>query len=204
MLNTTSGLSSIFFPTKSPGIIGTINLDCVLSENTSEDCEVTDYAIESGSYIQDNIYNRPLVFNLKGFLTDTPLGYIQTIENLFNSTNQSLTEAAIDALETLKLTRTPFTVVTGMRIYTDMVFLTLNYSRDPNNGRSCDIDCTFKQLVFASYQQVQIPKSQVSTKVKNAQTQYADTLDQGSKQPVDAPINSATDKQQSIIYGLIK
>lgn len=202
-LNTTSSLSSIFFPTKSPGIIGTVNLDCVFSENTSEDSDVTDYPIETGSYIQDNIYNRPITFSLSGFLTDTPIGYIQTIENLFDTTNQSLTQSAIDALETLKETRTPFTVVTGMRLYTNMVFTSFNFSRDTNNGRSANIDCTFKQLLFASYQTVQIPSDQVSNKVENADTQYPDTVDNGSQQPVDVNIDSSNDSQQSILYGFL-
>lgn len=201
-LNTTSSLTSIFFPTKSPALIGTVNLDCVFSENTTEDCEITDYPIETGAYIQDNIYIRPLTFSISGFLTDTPIGWVQTIETLFDSTNQSLTQAALDSLESLKNTRTPFTVVTGMRIYENMVFLSLNYSRDTNNGRSVNVDCTFKQLLFASYKTVQIQSDQVSNQVKNANTQYPDTLDQGHQQPTNVNTSNASTKQSSTLAGL--
>jgi hypothetical protein len=199
-LNTTSSLTSLFFPTKCPGVIGTVNIDCVFSENTTEDCEVTDYPIETGAYIQDNIYNRPLNFSLSGFLTDTPLGYIQTVESLTNTTNQSLSQSAIDALETLKESRTPFTVITGVRIYEDMVFTNLSFSRDTNNGRSANIDCSFKKLLFASYQTVQVPASQVSSKVQNAATQYPSTQDNGHKQPSEVTNNQAASDAYNFVH----
>ena len=57
-------------------IIDDFLIDCSISENHTFDSDVTDYPVESGSNISDNIRPLPLVVEIEGVVSNTPIGLI--------------------------------------------------------------------------------------------------------------------------------
>src|SRR6266581_7024811 len=65
--------SILFEETPDLALIDGYVIDCLLKDDHTFDAEVTEYPVESGSTISDNIRNKPLVVAMECIVSNTPL-----------------------------------------------------------------------------------------------------------------------------------
>lgn len=170
----TKTITSILFPVKANGKIGSIQLDCSVQETHSFKSDVTDYTVEDGGSISDNIYLQPFRLTIEGIVTDTPLTMLFT--GKIGDTIQSLSEEAYDALIDLREKRILFDVVTGLMIYPNMVFESLDINRDKDTGRALHFNAQLKYIEKVSSKIIYIHEDTTNNK------SFPDTQNQGNQQ----------------------
>lgn len=94
--------------------IGPVPLSCVLSEDHTTEIEITSNPIETGAEVNDHAYIMPKRVRLD-----------------FADANAA---ATWNALIRFQETRTPFTLVTGLSVYRNMMVKRLNATRDPQTA----------------------------------------------------------------------
>ncbi|MEZ2132399.1 MULTISPECIES: phage baseplate protein [unclassified Sinorhizobium] len=113
--------------------IGPIPIDCVVSENHMSTLEVTSIAIESGAKITDHAVVQP-----KSVVLDIA------------DRGAAVTYAALVAFQE---SRVPFTLVTGLSIYRNMLIKSISTDRKAGNAYilSCKVDLTEAIIVDTAY-----------------------------------------------------
>lgn len=155
-------LVSFFFTNKPIGNIGGITVDATINDSVSYDSGITSFPIEDGSYISDHITLQPYSVSINGIITDTPFFLPNIFENVaFNSSSVSRVKNAYEELLTLYINKEPFTVITGLDIYSDMFFTSFNIARDANTGHALSFDAKFEKVNYATTVIVTIPKETV-------------------------------------------
>lgn len=109
-------LAVIFGNERTRNTFGPLEIDVTLEETHERSAEITDHPVEGGAFIQDHIVNAPKRLLMSGLITDTPLG----------RDAGPRAQEAFDALEALYESRTPFTVVSGFRVYEQMAIESLS------------------------------------------------------------------------------
>ena len=113
-----------------------IPLDASISESHSFNSRVSQFPIEDGSSISDNIVNDPIGLDITGFVTNTPvILFTQNISNIIDNTSGGdRVKTAFEALLSLRESKETFTIVTGLKTYENMVFTSLTFPRDKTTG----------------------------------------------------------------------
>lgn len=120
-------LSLLFNRKYAQSNIGGVFLDATLTEDHEYNSRVTNYPVEDGRIISDHIINEPETVQITGVVTDTPL-------SLLSSFNRSIN--AFNRLIQIHTNRERITVVTGIKVYTDMVMTGLQVPRNVATGQS--------------------------------------------------------------------
>lgn len=120
-------LSLLYGKKYAKGKVGSVELDVTIREDHRYSSRVTTYPIEDGSTLSDHIINEPTVLVLEGIVTDTPLGFL----SLFNRSVD-----AFNRLIQIHQNRQLVTVVTGLKVYPNMVITVLNVPREVRTGQS--------------------------------------------------------------------
>lgn len=91
-------------------VIGPVAISCVVSEQHTSDIEISENPIETGAKITDHAYILPKKVMLD-IANDNAAG-------------------SYDALKTFQESRVPFTLVTGLSVYTNMLVRSIEATRD--------------------------------------------------------------------------
>jgi len=192
MLNSlTRTITSIFFPIKPIAKIGSIQLDCSVQETHSFKSDITDYTVEDGGSISDNIYLQPFRLTMEGWISDTPL---QFLGGDLGNAIQSYSEEAYDKLIDLREKKILFDVVTGLKIYPNMAFESIDVTRDKDTGKALHFTAQLKYIQKASSKIIYIHEEHTDNK------SFPDTQNQGN-QPVEK-VDAASKKASIIIHGI--
>jgi len=127
--------------------IGGIVIDAFVTEGHKRQVDHTEYAIESGSTISDHVRIRPDTLDVSGLLVV--------------DINKSL-GTAYDSLSALVDKRELVTVVTGLKVYENMVIESLNVDREASTGGSLPFTMTFQRIAIVKSQTATIPKSSLT------------------------------------------
>ncbi len=122
--------------------IASLLLDCSVDESHDYTSNITDYPQEDGFEVQDNVWLEPFKLSVKGVITDTPVAIFAEKFGVL----ESRVGNAYDTLLALRDSRDGFQVLTGIKIYDDMVFTSLSIKRDTDTGFSIKIEADLKQL----------------------------------------------------------
>lgn len=136
--------------------LGAIELDLTLDELHIRNADITDFPVEGGGQIQDNISNQPKRLKVTGFVTDSPVDSDTTLANRVQDT--------FDALDELFDKHMPFDVVSGLKVYSNMAFESLEFPRKRDG--SLEFTATLKQITITHTELVDIPKSKASVGTK--------------------------------------
>ncbi len=120
-------LSLLFGKKYARTAVAGVVLDAVLSEDHSYNSRVTNYPVENGLIISDHIINEPDALQITGVVSDTPLSFLAPFNNSINAFNR---------LVEIHNRRERITVVTGIKVYTDMVITSLQVPRNVQSGQS--------------------------------------------------------------------
>ncbi len=152
-----------------------VDIDAVLSEKHRFDNLVTEHPLEDGSPVTDHIVNQPVVLDMEGRITDTPLSILASvgsgatglIASDLSVDGQQIDPAAIAAgtgvlgatlpgraklayqeLVALYVSRETFTVLSGINEYLNMAFESLEFPRNAQDGRSLRFRATMRELII--------------------------------------------------------
>lgn len=120
-------LSILFGKKYAQSNIGGVVLDATLTEDHQYNARVTNYPVENGRIISDHIINEPETVQITGIVTDTPLAILSSFNRSINAFNR---------LIQIHNNRERVTVVTGIKVYTNMVMTTLQVPRNVQTGQS--------------------------------------------------------------------
>lgn len=179
-----------------------ITIDASVSEEHVTSCEVTENPVEDGVNIADHVQINPAQLTIEGVISDAPLGFavIGNIQNVSRSVASFFGKSSrsIDAYnELLKLqkSRQPFTVVTGLKRYTNMIMVELSVPRTKDTGAAVHFRAVMKEIRIVKSKE----SSSFSFGVSNL---AAGTSDHGQKvtSPV-IPSSTISDQSSSITDG---
>lgn len=160
--------ASVLFGRKAAKI-GLLQLDATVNESHDYINEVTQYPTEDGSTATDNIRKLPERITIQGIISDRPIEVeFNDVTDIINDENSNQPEARFVSrddtptrIETAQnillrisgrvLQGNPVrpelvTVVTGLRVYTNMALVNLNISRNGRTGRALPFSAEFMKI----------------------------------------------------------
>lgn len=184
--------TSILFGSAKGGKIGELQLDATIRESHSYVNQISEFPVESGSEINDHIRLEPDEITMEGLVTNTPINIFQannaevitniaggvTIKNERKSNEDNAAQLAFEKLLEISGRKTSgenitpqiVTVVTGLRVYTDMAMLRFDSVRDRNTGVALGFTASLRKIVFVDSETVEIPNPAPPDKNRAAST----------------------------------
>lgn len=121
--------------------VSSVVLDAVISEDHQYNSRVTSYPVENGLNISDHIINEPEILSITGVVSDTPLSFLAPFNRSVN---------AFNALVEIHNRRERISVVTGIKVYDDMVITSLNVPRNVQSGQSLTFSIELQKMLLDS------------------------------------------------------
>lgn len=119
--------------------VGAIALDATLSEDHQYSARVTNFPVENGLIVSDHIINDPIKLTVVGLVSDTPL-------NILLGSNRSVD--AFNRLIQIFQKKEIITVITGVKVYQNMVLTALNVPRGVESGQSLTFNMQFQRIIL--------------------------------------------------------
>lgn len=176
--------NSVLFATKiTQRSIGPFSGYVCMNEDGNDELEITQHPVQRGAEITDHAYLKPstvsITFIYTPAITTTPLD--QQYQQLLG----------------LQSSREPFTIVTGKRVYQNMLFKTLSVSTDVTKENILYVMGSFQQVILVDIEQTNVPvKSQQQIPQK---TNSTSNLGDKKATPIDS--NSIDTSQLAQITG---
>lgn len=159
--------------------IDALVLDASLEESHSFNSKVSQYPVEDGSTISDNIYNEPDSISIHGIISNHPL---QTSPN-YNTSMSDNARSAFTYLTRLRDERRTISVYTNYKKYDDMAMQSLTVNDNYKIGDSLQFTARFVHVKKVSSSSV--PKTYLSSK-QGMNKKAAPQVDVGKTTP--APV----------------
>lgn len=122
---------------------GAIELDASISEKHLSKNDITSFPVEAGVDITDHVRKQPDVVQIRGIVTDHPIG----LGGALGVAGRSV-DAYGKALYMLAEAQL-ITVVTTLNTYGDMVIESLEVPRDNKRGHAVEMNLTLRQVTTA-------------------------------------------------------
>jgi len=138
------------------GVVGIV-VDASVAEEHVIENDVTENPVEDGAKITDHVQLKPAKLTIQGVITDYPFGFavisniqniVNTVGNIFGQGSRSID--AFNALLKLRESRQPFTVVTSLKKYDNLVFESLSVPRSAQTGNAIHFTAVLKQIRIVS------------------------------------------------------
>lgn len=150
-----------------PILIAGFRIDASITERHVYQSEATEFPVESGSPISDNIRNLPIEVSIEGVVSNTPLGELATVrgeggEVTLNDGSvvpaQTPVELARAKFEGIWRARQPITIVTTLDTYKNMVMTSLEVPRTASDGGAdaYRFSATFRQVTIVTTERITV------------------------------------------------
>ncbi len=186
-------------------------IDAAMSITHGRKIQITQFEVESGSDITDNIRIQNDELTIDGIISNNPIslqsaargvltnigaqaaslvgaklagsagGAIGSIAGSFGggplggllglNGDTNRVKTAFDWLEALKDNKTPFTVITGLKVYYNMFFTSLSFPRDPSVGNSLKFSAQLQAIRTVDSQTIKIKRAAKKAAAKAAPQQ---------------------------------
>lgn len=200
---------------RTSGKIDNITLDATISDNLSISNEVTSLPIEDGADVNDHIIKKPLRLTIEGVVSNSPLyssigvsAFTESFKSsslgqLIKNTGTRVDETLDELLriagrvngEIIDSSDIPIiTVVTGLKVYNNMVLSSLTIKRSKTTGDSLPFTAEFTPIHKArlNYTTIEAPTKDVDNLTKKS----------AKKADVGRASTSETKQKTSILAGL--
>lgn len=136
-------------------LINDIPIDVATMESHSFPSEVTQFPVESGARISDNIRPKPIKITIECLVSNSPLGEIQKLRNAhtkkLSATSSNYARAVYDELVSIYTNRKPVEITTSVDVFQNMVMTELGVPRTSGEPNGLKFTCEFEQVtVIAS------------------------------------------------------
>lgn len=152
--------------------IGDITGMVTIEESGTDDLEITQHPVQRGAAITDHAYVKPSTLNVR---------------MVFGEADRPLEETYQQLLD-LQASREPFEIVTGKRVYRDMLFKSISVTTDKSTERVLSVAAGFQQVIL-----VDVVLTTVPARAKQKQPgKTGATIKAGMKQA--KPVESAAER----------
>jgi len=144
-----------FFPRR---LIGPIRATVTIEEVSTDELEITQHPVQQGASITDHSYVKPANLSMKVMWNNDDRPLAETYQQLIN----------------LQADRIPFDIVTGKRLYSNMLFKSLGLTTDAFTENVLSINATFVEVFITALEVVTVPpRKQQKNPGKTGATQNA-------------------------------
>jgi len=163
--------------------IGIIVPSVVVSEKHSDRLEITEHPVEVGASVSDHAYKRPSEVVMQvGFAGGGSL--LDFASNLTATSLLGISPREVyEQLLKLQSDRMPFDVVTGKRLYSNMLLQNLEVTTDRFTENVLSATLTLREIIITSTQSIQVADK---SNMKNGVSTSA-VINTGAKSP--QPVN---------------
>lgn len=123
--------------------IGSIDVNVVINENTSDELEITQQPVQEGAMIADHAFKKPTVFSMNIYFRDN-------LTTSFKDIYQELLD--------LQESRVPFDITTPKRIYENMLLKSLGMTTDKNTENTLSIQAGFQEVLIVQVSVASVPR----------------------------------------------
>lgn len=177
----------------------TVVVDASVSETHTFGAQVTDYPVEKGAAVSDNIRATPVTLRVEAFISDFPLlndgrgqassGGVQGSQRPSARTETS--KQILQKLRALQEQGVILTVDTGLKKYENMALVSIDVPRDKSLKNGLRVNLSLKEIRIVETQMVNIqkpkePKGQGKTKGGPQTKKPADPATEEKKQSLAA------------------
>lgn len=141
-------IAQLFF--KKGNFISTIELDVIINESATATSRVTENPVENGANVNDHIIIEPMTFITEGVVSNVSssvIGQFARLPSVFSQDNTKAKEAWNELLN-LQISRTPFTLVQGLKEYRNVVILSLTENQNKDTANGLFFTATMKEFIF--------------------------------------------------------
>lgn len=177
---------------KQPVSVAGIEFDALISESRTYEATVPEYAVETGFIVSDDIIIGAEKLDMVLYLTDTPVTWR-------HHAGQGRVESVIQQLEELYYSKSPVTVATSEKTFTNMAITSISISKSLEVGYAREIPISFQKIRVTSAKTASIPDSYG----KSGKTQAAAGTASTSSGTADGS-SDAKGGKSSILYGAAK
>lgn len=180
--------------------IGSLQLDVTTKEQHNYENKVSLFPVEEGSDISDNIRQEPDTFTIEGLISSTPIAILDfgtSLEAGKRVINAQDALLAIAGRQRQGKNTTPklVTIVTGLRVHTNMGMVSLNTPRDGKTGQALRFVAKFVKVETVSSETVKYSNPK-PTHIDKTQSK----IEKGSQTPT--PSTPETTTKASWLYSL--
>ncbi|BBT72368.1 phage baseplate protein [Klebsiella sp. WP8-S18-ESBL-06] len=180
--------------------IGLIIPDVVVSEKHSDTLEITEHPVEIGAAVADHAYKRPSEVVMEvGFAGGGSLLDFVDTSSIGLSLGLSPQETYQELLD-LQIRRIPFDVVTGKRLYSNMLIRALEVTTDKTTENVLSAVLTLREVLITQTQQITVAnKSDMKDGASTSAVANAGT--KTTKPPNDSLLKMGVDGFSSLFGG---
>jgi len=200
-----------------------LEIDAVPRRTHEFTSTVTSHPVENGLKISDTIIFNNKKLTLDGMVSNTPIGIFQSLGGLFgaaiSTTNVGAAvgvvagntivsllqdegdrvQNALKFLTELYENGIPFTVVTKLRTYNNVVLTNLQFNETPETSNTLNFAATFEEIIVTFTSFVEVPPEEVSTDIVETATSKTEL----GKKEKDIP-SPSTDLKMSGLAAIFK
>lgn len=156
--------------------IGLIIPDVVISEKHSDSLEITEHPVENSAPVSDHAFKRPAELTMEvGFSGGGSLLDLLDTSSIGLSLGLSPKETYQQLLD-LQATRVPFDVVTGKRIYSNMLIRVIDVTTDRTSENVLMASLTLREIIITQTQSISVAdKADMSQGVSTSPVQNTGT-----------------------------
>lgn len=149
--------------------LGPFTAQVTIEEVHDDDLVITEHPVEQGASVADHAYKMPARLRITCGWSNSPSvsGLFQGIasgleatvtgvQSLITGNSESSVRDLYAKLLKLQADRTPFDVVTGKRVYTNMMFQSLNARTDRQTENALIVQATLKQIIIVNSKTVTV------------------------------------------------
>ena len=181
----------IFTPPKEPSKIGVIQLDVLVESEIKLESEVSEYPVEDGFPISDNVTAKPIKLSLVIMISPMPVTWYEN----FKEINQDRVSSAIDEFYKIYEAREPITIVTSQKVWENMVMTSCPIRRSKEDGIALKVAVDFVQVRKAITKIAEVPIEFAALSIKNKAG--ASNADAGTAEASNVSSNSSADTGSS-------
>ena len=139
--------------------ISGIEIDHIKFEEPTYEAIVTKNPVEDGSVTSDNIVLLPVVLEIEGRITDTPI-------NIFTPGLKGRSNTIFKSLVDLQTQKIPFDIVIGDNYYENMMFERISAPRTSADGYSVKFNAVLTEILIKG-NNTQTIRDNISNEVQN-------------------------------------
>lgn len=149
-----------------------------IDESGEDELEITEHPVQEGSEITDHAYKKAPTLNINISFSESDIDNIMTLDETYA------------AMLELQESRIPFEVVTGKRIYKDMLFKSLRQVTDKGTDNVLSIQAALKHIKVTTVTITSVPprakqknpgKTGATSKAGNKKAQEVDAQKQPAR-----------------------
>lgn len=144
-------------------IFGSIKVQVILNENTSDVLTITKQPVQQGASITDHAFKEP---------TTLSMSMLFSTGGLIFGSGESLDETYTNLIE-LQNSRTPIDIITPKRFYQNMLISSIGNTTDKLTENCLAINITFQQIIIVETSVVTVTRSAQKNAAKTGKTENA-------------------------------